>query len=67
MLENAIDREIREYREEFARRFNYDVRAMMDAIRAQDEAEGRPVVRSVREYQAAQAERPAGPVAAEKP
>jgi len=45
MIEDNILREIRETREAFARRFNYDVDAMGEYLRTQQEESGRPVVR----------------------
>lgn len=67
MHEDDILREIWDYREAYARRFNDDVDAIMADLRARQEAEGRPVVRSVADYQAAQAKRSSESVAAETP
>jgi len=44
MPEDPILAEIRAVREEIARKFNYDVRAIMRDLREQDKCSGRAVV-----------------------
>ena len=44
MVEDEIMREIRATREAFALRFNYDIQAMLDYLRAEGEKSGCPGV-----------------------
>jgi len=44
MYTDPVIDEIRKHRDEFAAKFNYDVKAMVDDIRHRQKASGRPTV-----------------------
>lgn len=61
MIEDPIVQEVRAARDEYARQFNYDLKAIVRDLRLRQQAEGRPVVsREVQPHV-----RPAEPVASE--
>jgi hypothetical protein len=45
MHDNEVLEEIRKYREEYAKSFNYDVKAMFNDLRKKQEASGRKFVK----------------------
>ena len=44
MTTDLIVEEIRKFRDEYAKRFNYDVRAMLEDLKKEQQASGRKVV-----------------------
>ena len=44
MIEDPIVEEVRAARDQYARQFNYDLKAIVQDLRRRQQAEGRPVV-----------------------
>ncbi len=47
MTQDAVIQEIRKYRDEYAKKFDYDIKAMGDDLRKRQAESGRKVVRRI--------------------